>query len=127
MVHSYRDLVVWQRAMDLVVLVYRVSARFPKDEMFGLTSQVRRAAVAVPSNIAEGQGRQTTRDFLHFLCVARGSLNETETQILVAARLQYVDERAMTEVLDLSAEVGRLLHGLSRSLKEKLKIDGDRD
>jgi four helix bundle protein len=109
--------------MDLVVLIYRVSARFPKDEMFGLSFQVRKAAVAIPSNIAEGQGRQTTRDFLHFLGIARGSLNETETQMLVAERLQYLESQALTEVLNLAGEVGRLLHGLSRSLREKLDTD----
>ena len=86
-VHHYSDLIVWQKAMDLVVHVYEVTESFPQREVFGLTNQVRRAAVSIPSNIAEGQGRGTTKDFLHFLAIARGSLQEVETQLLLAYRL----------------------------------------
>lgn len=86
-VRHYSDLIVWQKAMDLVVHVYEVTESFPQREVFGLTNQVRRAAVSIPSNIAEGQGRGTTKDFLHFLAIARGSLQEVETQLLLAYRL----------------------------------------
>src|SRR4051812_28791574 len=88
---SYRDLTAWQKAMDLVEQVYLGSRNWPKEEAYGLTSQVRRAAISVPSNIAEGQGRDSTKEFLHHLSMARGSILELETQILVAERLGYVD------------------------------------
>ncbi len=81
---NYRDLIAWQKAMDLIEQVYRATASFPKEEVYGLTSQARRSAVSIPSNIAEGQGRRTTGEFLHQLSVAHGSLRELETQILIA-------------------------------------------
>jgi four helix bundle protein len=87
---SYRDLVAWQEAMNLVTAVYQISACFPKQEIYGLTSQLRRAAVSVPSNIAEGQGRRGTAEFRHFLRQASGSLMELETQMMIAERLHYV-------------------------------------
>ena len=85
-VQSFRDLIVWQKAMDYVELVDRSTTRFPRDERFGLTSQLRRSAVSIPSNIAEGQGRKSTVEFLRFLDIARGSPNEAQTPILIAAR-----------------------------------------
>jgi len=89
MIKSYRDLVVWQKAMDLVTEIYRVSREFPKDEIFGLTGQMRRAAVSVPSNIAEGYGKSSRKEYIFFLTHARGSLLELETQILIAGNLTY--------------------------------------
>jgi four helix bundle protein len=118
-VRSYRELIVWQKAMDFVVAVYQITARFPREEVYGLTSQLRKSAVSVPSNIAEGQGRTSTREFSNFLSIARGSLNEAETQILIAERLTYVNEPSRNELLDKSAEVGRLLNGLMNSLADK--------
>ncbi len=118
-VKSYRELVAWQKAMDLVEVVYRSTACFPKEEIYGLTSQVRRSAVSVPSNIAEGQGRTSTRDFLNFLSIAAGSLCEMETQLLIAQRLHYLPPAVVADPLDRSAEVGRLLHGLQRALTRK--------
>jgi four helix bundle protein len=112
---SYRDLFAWQRAMDLVELAYRHSRRFPKEEMFALTSQLRRSAVSVPSNIAEGQGRGTNPEFVHFLRIAHGSLRELETQFLIARRLEYMDDEQLVEVLSVAATVGKLLHGLMKS------------
>jgi four helix bundle protein len=88
-VKNYRELIVWQKAMDLVEGVYKSSKGFPREEVYALTSQIRRAAVSIPSNIAEGQGRRSTAEFLHHLSIAHGSLRETETQILVAARLEF--------------------------------------
>ncbi len=118
-VRDYRELIVWQKAMDLVETVYRMSGAFPSNELYGLTSQIRRAAVSIPSNIAEGQGRTTTRDFLHFLAIANGSLKEVETQTLIAQRLGYIDQSGASKVLALAAEVGRLLSGLRKSLQAK--------
>jgi four helix bundle protein len=89
---SYRDLVAWQKAMDLVTAIYEATASFPKEELFGLTSQLRRAAVSIPSNIAEGQGRDGVAEFRHFLRQASGSLMELETQVMIAARLCYVSQ-----------------------------------
>lgn len=102
--------------MDLVTELYSVTGRFPSDEMFGLTSQLRRSAVSVPANIAEGQGRIHDGDFLHHLSIARGSLTESETHILIATRLGYISEERCTELWDRCQEVGRLLNGLIRSL-----------
>lgn len=115
-VKNYRELIVWQKAMHLVVEVYRATQLFPKEEIYGLTSQVRRAAVSIPSNIAEGQGRQTTPDFLRHLSIAYGSLLEMETQHLISLRLGYVAPDVSENILERSGEVGRLLNGLIASL-----------
>src|SRR6267154_1891441 len=108
---NYRDLIVWQKAMDLVENVYRASRVFPKDELYGLTSQIRRAAVSVPSNIAEGQGRGGDPEMVRFLRIAHGSLREVETQILIAQRLGYLDLEQAQSLIEQAAEVGRLLNG----------------
>ena len=115
---SYKDLVAWQQAMELVELIYELSAKWPKSELYGLVSQVRRAAVSVVSNIAEGQGRNSRGEFLQFLGNARGSLLETETQILVAERLKYVNAEESQRVVDKIDRVSRLLYGLMQSLKK---------
>lgn len=119
-VKCYRDLIAWQKAMEFVTMTYRLTTTFPREEIYGLTAQLRRAAVSIPSNIAEGQGRQSTRDFLHFLVVARGSLNEAQTQILIAQRLQYLTDERSSELLELGMEVGRLLNGLCNALNSKV-------
>jgi len=118
-VKHYGELIAWQKAMDFVEMVYRSTIGFPKEETFGLTCQVRRAAVSVPSNIAEGQGRRTTGEFLQFLSIARGSLQEAETQLLLAQRLGYLVEARQTELLNLSTEVGRLISGLINALENR--------
>jgi four helix bundle protein len=115
-VKNYQELIVWQKAMDLVEDVYKSSKDFPREEIYALTSQIRRAAVSIPSNIAEGQGRRTTLDFLRHLSIAYGSLREVETQILIAGRLRYVAQTRVDDVMDLAGEVGRLLNGLMNSL-----------
>jgi len=117
---NYTDLVAWQKGMDLVELVYRVTACFPREERYGLTNQLRRAVVSIPSNIAEGQGRATTREFAHFLSIAYGSLREVETQIRIAERLNFTASCDCSTVLDLSSEVGRLINGLTRSLLDRI-------
>ena len=116
-VRNYRELIVWQKAMDLVALVYQATEQFPKEELYGLTSQVRRSAVSIPSNIAEGQARKSTAEFLNFLSIANGSRAEMETQILLAQRLNYVTTDTAQPILNLSEEVNRLLNGLMNSLK----------
>ena len=108
--------------MALVKDVYKVSAAFPKEETYGLTSQIRRAAISVPSNIAEGQGRDSTREFLHHLSMAYGSLVEVETQILIAGDLKYLTDSEIESILEQSAETGRIINGLMRSLRDKLKL-----
>jgi four helix bundle protein len=116
---SYSDLIAWQKAMDLVQTVYKSVEAFPKEEIYGLTSQLKRAAVSVPSNIAEGQGRKSTREFIYHLSVAYGSLMEVETQILIAARLGYLSQPEAEQITERTSEVGRLINGLSNSLINK--------
>ena len=115
-VRSYRDLVAWQKSMSLVSRIYRYTQAFPKGEIHGLTAQLRRAAVSVPSNIAEGQGRLSTGEFKQFLGQARGSLLEVETQVLIAQELGYLQSDDAKELLNQSGEVGRVLNGLIMSL-----------
>jgi four helix bundle protein len=119
-IRNYRDLAVWQKAMDLVVDCYHIAERFPKAEVYGLTSQLQRAAVSVPANIAEGHGRSHTKEYLHHLSIAYGSLMETETHLQIAARLHYIDECLLSPLLEKSAEIGRMLNGLIQSLNRKL-------
>jgi four helix bundle protein len=112
---SYRDLVAWQKGIDLCESIYRASAEFPSHEMYGLASQIRRAAVSVPSNIAEGAGRITRGEFVQSVGYARGSLLEVETQLIVAERLGYLSANE-TELLRITNEIGRVANGLIRSL-----------
>ena len=116
-VRTYRDLLVWQRAMDMVAAVYKCSRKFPKEELYGLTSQIRRAAVSVPSNIAEGQGRGVGAEFRHHLRISQGSLQEMETQMLLAQRLGYLDADDVETALCIAAEVGRLNRSLHASIR----------
>jgi len=109
---GYRDLIAWQKAMDVVTEVYRITSCFPKDELYGLVSQLRRAAVSVPSNIAEGYGRNSRNEFHHFVGQARGSLAEIETQIEIAKNLGYLGAETCSCLLGKLDEVGRLLTGL---------------
>ncbi|MGH9554206.1 MAG: four helix bundle protein [Terriglobales bacterium] len=109
----------WKKGMNLVRLVYEVTSNFPKIEAFGLTSQMRRAAVSIPSNIAEGQARHSKREFTHFLRNTRGSLAELETQALLASDLGYLTEEQATKLLRLADELSRILSGLISSLREE--------
>lgn len=119
-VKSYQDLKVWQKAMDLVFSVYKLSKSFPKDETYGLTSQIRRASVSVPSNIAEGWGRGSTKSYLQFLRIGRGSLTELETQLIIAHQLDYLSIKEHDDLESLLKEVGRMLNGLIRNLEKNL-------
>ena len=117
--HTYRDLDAWQKSMDLVEEIYRITKDFPREEQFGLTNQIRRSATSVPANIAEGQGRLHRAEFLRLLSVARGSLTETETHLQIAVRLGYIDRDSAKEAWALSQRVGRQLTGLIKSLEGK--------
>ena len=120
-VRHYRDLLVWQKAVDWVEVIYAATRAWPSDERYGLISQVRRAAVSVPSNIAEGCARRTTPDFLRFLSIARASLAEAETQLIIAQRLAYVEEAGLARLLEPADELSRMLSGLISKLEERKK------
>ena len=109
---GHRDLVVWQKAMAFVTEIYRVTRSFPRDELYGLSSQIRRAAVSVPSNLAEGHGRNSRREFRQFIGQARGSLVELETQLEIARNLGYLPEAVASELLSRASEIARMLNGL---------------
>ena len=113
---SHRDLVVWQKAMDLVVLIYRLSGNFPASESYRLISQITRAAAAVPANIAEGNARGTKKDYANFLAIAKGSLMETETFLMLGIRLNYVSEFEAHPALDLITEISKMLTALRSRL-----------
>ncbi|NTU82795.1 MAG: four helix bundle protein [Chloroflexales bacterium] len=118
-IQTYRDLEVWQRAMDLAEEVYQQTQNFPREELYGLTSQIRRAAVSVPANIAEGYGRIHRKEYIHHLSIARGSLWEVETLVQLAVRLKHLEREAGLKLWERLQEVGRLLNGLLRSLEPK--------
>jgi len=119
MAQQYKDLIAWQKAMDLVNAVYDATEAFPKRETHSLTDQMRRAAVSIPSNIAEGQAHYSSREFLHFLRHSRGSLAEVETQVLIAQRRSYLSESQVLDLLKRADELSRILSGLINSLREK--------
>ena len=114
---SYRDLIAWQKAMKFVTQIYEVTQQFPSEERYGLTNQLRRASVSVPSNIAEGQARFSQKEFHHFLSMARGSLVEIETQLLIARDLKYLQPAKSDTLLLAADELGRILNGLISSTK----------
>lgn len=116
---THRDLDVWKLSLDWVEAVYRRSADWPSDERFGLTGQVRRAAVSVAANIAEGAGRKGTGEFIHFLGIARGSLAEAETHLLIATRLGYLDADQLSMLLADVERIGRMLSALTARLKQR--------
>jgi four helix bundle protein len=120
MAQSFRDLQVWQRAMQLTVAVYRLTRDFPREEIYGLTSQIRRAAVSVPSNIAEGQGRLNPAEFRQFLGIARGSICEVQTQLEIARSLQFGKRELLDEAESLSHEVGKMIYSFLESVKDQI-------
>jgi four helix bundle protein len=117
-IKSHRDLIVWQKAVQLVVYLYEVTRTFPKEETYGLTSQIRRAATSIPANIAEGQGRRLAGEYQHFLGNARGSLWELDTHLEVSFLLNYITQQQYQELRSKMDEVGRMLNGLLRSLQQ---------
>jgi four helix bundle protein len=118
MIQSFRDLQVWQKSMQLAVAVYRVTKDFPREELYGLTSQIRRSAVSVPSNIAEGQGRLNLGEFRQFLGIARGSNCELQTQLEIASSLGLGNAESLHEATGLSHEVGKMIYAFLESLKD---------
>ena len=115
-IKSHRDLIAWQKAMDLTVQVYKITKSFPREEIYGLTSQIRRAASSTPANIAEGQGRRFGREFQQFLANSRGSLFELDTHLELAFRIAYLNKEQYQDLRNKCDEVGRILNGLMRSL-----------
>ncbi|RKY24976.1 MAG: four helix bundle protein, partial [Planctomycetota bacterium] len=115
-IRSYKDLKVWQSGCELVKLIYKESSSFPPGELYGLVQQLRRAAVSVPSNIAEGYGRGTAADYVRFLRIARGSLYEIETQLILCRNLGYLDETRLRELTSVATECMKMLHGLIKSI-----------
>lgn len=124
MINSYKELFVWQKAMDLVAEIYRIVKLLPKEETYGLSDQMRRAAVSIPSNIAEGQARNTTRDFINYLYTARGSNAELQTQCLICVKLRYLVEKDIARALSLSDEVGKMTNAMILSLMAKNSMTG---
>ena len=116
-IESYRDLQVWQKSLAVSIDLYRTTQSFPPDERFGLTAQLRRAGVSVPSNIAEGYGRGSAKEYLRFLKIARGSIFEIETQLLIAVQLEYCSRVQFEELSEKLSESGRILAGLIRSIE----------
>jgi four helix bundle protein len=116
----YRELEVWQLAMDLAQECYRVTKAFPKEELFGMTSQIRRAAASIPANIAEGQGRHHTKEFLNHLSIARGSLMEAETHVILGQRVGLLSQADLNNLLQMTDRIGRMMSGLRRSLQKRL-------
>jgi four helix bundle protein len=119
-IKSYRDLDVWKKSVLLVTEIYKTTANFPKEEIYGLTSQIKRSAVSVPSNIAEGRGKRSTRDFIRFLNISYGSLCELETQLIIANNLALLKTTDLETLLNASSEIARMLNGLINSLEDKL-------
>ncbi len=115
---SYRKLIVWQKSMDLVEMIYTLVNYLPKEEIYGLSSQMRRAAVSIPSNIAEGHGRQTEKEFYRFLCISQGSKAELETQLEVCLRLNYLKQDQVQTALALCDEVGKMIYSLMNKFVE---------
>jgi len=119
-IQKYEDLIVWQKAMDLVAEVYAIAKLLPNDEIYALSSQMKRAAVSIPSNIAEGQERNTAKDFINHLYIAKGSKGELETQLLICVRLQYLNRPQIGTAQSLLIEIGKMLNALIHSLSTKI-------
>ncbi len=117
-VKSYKELLIWQKGIQIVLKVYKLTNSFPKDEIYALTSQLKRASVSIPSNIAEGFGRQTDKSFNHFLNISRGSLNEIETQLIIAKELGFIqDENLYNDLLFLIEEESKMINAFTKNLK----------
>jgi len=119
-IRTFRDLLIWQKSIKLVTQIYEVTKIFPKEEAFGLTSQMRRCAVSIPSNIAEGHGRNSTRDYLRFLQIATGSLYELQTQLVIANNLSFFSEEAFISLEENAREIERMLSSFVRKLSHKI-------
>lgn len=123
MVNSFRDLIVWQKSYDLCLMVYKTTKDFPRSEDFGLSSQLRRSSVSVPSNIAEGYNRKNRKEYIQFLYIAHGSLGELQTQLLISHDIGYCPESEFNEMYALSEEVGKMLRRLIETLNPPVRLD----
>jgi four helix bundle protein len=119
---TYKDLIVWQKSIQLITDIYALTKTFPMDERFGIVSQINRAVISIPSNIAEGWGRELSKNYLQFLRISRGSLMETETLILIAKNLDYINEKDFYQINEKIEEVGKILQGLIKSIQHKTKL-----
>ncbi len=119
-IQSYRELEVWQVSMDLANQIYDITEAFPKNELYGLTSQIRRAAISIPSNIAEGSARTGTKELLHFINISRGSLAELETQLILSERRKYTDSETLKNLLATTVKIGKMLTRLYQSIERKI-------
>lgn len=119
---NFKELLVWQKAVELVTDIYSITEHFPNKESFGLTSQIRRSSISIPSNIAEGNSRRSSLDYIQFLKIARGSLAELETQIIISQKLKYLDEETYEKLSFVITEIGKMLNSLIRSINQKLNI-----
>jgi four helix bundle protein len=124
-IRSFKDLIVWQRSIDLIDDVYRLTQRFPKSETYGLSSQVQRAAVSIAANIAEGNGRDSTKEYIHHLSFSLGSLAEVETYLVVSVRLGFASLEAVAPLESRADEIGRMIRSLQKALRAKLRRDDD--
>lgn len=116
----HHNLDVWKKSVDFVVMIYKMTENFPKEEKFGLTSQIRRAAVSIPANIAEGAARKSEKEFLQFLSISQGSASEVETELLIANRLNFLDKSDFEQLVNSLDDLGRMITGLSNHLKRKM-------
>jgi four helix bundle protein len=121
-ISSYKDLIVWQKSIDLVTDVYLLTKAFPTEEKFGIVNQLNRSVVSIPSNIAEGWGRESSKNYLQFLRISRGSLMEVETLLLISKNLEYINEVKFKTISDKIEETGKILQGLIKSIQQKIKI-----
>ena len=119
-IRDFKDLIVWQRAMELVAEVYRLVKILPKEELYSLSDQIRRSAISIPSNIAEGQGRNSVKEFIHFLAIAKGSKAELETQLLLCVKVNYLNNTEIENAINLIQEIGKMLNALQKSLKTNI-------
>jgi len=117
-INSYRDLEVWKKGVRYSLTIYKITSEFPVSEQYGITNQLRRASASIPANIAEGYGRDSTKNYIQFLRTSRGSLNETETFLFIAYGLKYVDRKTLDELLEKSAEIGKMLNSLIKKLNQ---------
>jgi len=115
-IQTYRDLEVWKKSIAFVTLIYTVTNNFPKTELYGITNQIRRASISIPSNIAEGWGRYLRKEYVHYLRIARGSLLELETQIIISQNLKYIDQKRLDELLGYTEEINKMLNAMINKL-----------
>lgn len=121
MIKDFKDLTVWQKAMELVAEVYLLVKKLPKEELFALSDQIRRSSISIPSNIAEGQARNSVKEFIHFLAIAKGSKAELETQLLLCVKINYLNNTEIENAINLIQEIGKMLNALQNSLKTKIQ------